>query len=239
MKHLLALSLGVTLFGSFACDDKKADEKKADGKKSDDKKSDDKKADAKKTDAKVDAKSADAKDEKKADAPEAKPGDAPPATAATLTLGKAKIFETKNPDKPIEIAEDGSVTMEGEVGAKVTAAGKVTSPDGAKVLMEVDATGKVTSGGKDIGVVVSDTGATFDLDGKKSTMTFVADGSMLLDPKPEKNDEMRHEGCVGPMAKTCALVMVGVLFVEEPAAAPPPTAGGPAVEPTPPATPPK
>jgi hypothetical protein len=218
MKRLLPLALGVSLLGSFACDDKKADEKK-----SDDKKTDAKKADAKKTDAK-DEKKAEAKTDAKAD--EAK-ADATPTTAAVkLALGKAKIWEKSDPKKPIEIAEDGTVTMEGQVGAKVTAEGKVTSPDGANVLMEVGADGKVSSSGKELGVVLADDGASFDIDGKKSTMTFKDDGTVVMDPKPDVDDELQHEGCVGPLAKTCALVMVGVLFVDSPAPAPGPKTGG-------------
>ena len=228
MKFQLSLALGVCVLGGFACDGTQAQPTKADAKTAD------AKATAgKTTEAKAPQAQAEAKIEAKAPAPDAKqapqPAAAPPPDAARLTLGKAKIFEKKDPGKPIEIAEDGTVAMEGEVGAKVTADGKVTSPDGSKVLMQVGADGKVTAEGSEIGVTLADAGATLEIDGKTTTRTFAPDGSIVVDPKPDASEVLQHDGCVGPVAKTCALVVVGVLFTGGPpttsaAAAEPPTA---------------
>ena len=86
--------------------------------------------------------------------------------------------------------------------------------------------------GKPSGVVLDDTGLSITApDGKKSTLRFAEDGSIVVDPPTEDALMMPAEGCVGPMAKTCGLVITMLLFLSEPAPSGPTSVEvGPAVE---------
>jgi subtilisin family serine protease len=172
-----------------------------------DKKPEEKQADAKKTD-----------DVKKADEPEkqAEPEQPKPA-AAVLTLGAAKLRAKDKPDEVVEIMADGTVKMGTEVFVKLSSDGKISKPDGS-ALGEVTPEGSVMIDGKPIGVTLVDDGATITMpDGKTATIRFAADGTMTLDPKPETSDEMTAEGCSGPVAKACALVLTMFVMQSEPA----------------------
>lgn len=163
--------------------------------------------DAKKTEAKTDAKS-----EKKADEPVKAPEVVPPKSADVLTLGAAKLTAKDKPDEVIEIAADGTVTVAGETLIKVSSDGKLSKPDGT-MIGEVGADGVVTIDGKPMGLTLVDGGASMTTpDGKTATIRFAEDGAITVDPKPEKSPEMSSEGCTGPVAKTCALVLMTFLF---------------------------
>jgi hypothetical protein len=179
----------------------------------------------------------DKKDEKKADpkaekqAEPTKKTDEPvkevvapePAKADVLVLGAAKLKSKAKPEEVIEIAADGTVSVAGETFVKLSADGKLSKPDGT-LIGQVGADGVVTIDGKPMGVTLVEGGASITMpDGKTSTVRFAEDGSITIDPKPEKDppDEMTTEGCTGPVAKTCALVLMMILLREgEPSPAP-------------------
>lgn len=174
----------------------------------------------------------------------ATPTDAPAAAtpepaaepAEILALGDAKLFETDKPGEAVVVAADGSVSFGGEVVATLSTDGKLTMPDGA-VMMEVQADGSVMSRGEITGLTLSENGGTLSVGDKSATMVFHDDGSVTVDPAPGPGaPAMAHEGCNGAMAKTCALVMFGMVAnVESSGPEPQPAAPGPAVEATPPA----
>ena len=189
--------LFATLLLFAACD--KKDDKKAD-KKADDKKVDDKKTDDKQVDA------------KQPDEPKPEPA------AAVLTLGAAKIMEKDKPEEAIEILADGTLKMgpDPEHTLKISADGKISKPDGTLVA-QVAADGSLSFDGKPSGVVLSDTGLTLTSpDGKTVTMKFNEDGSVVTEPPAGDGLQMVAEGCAGPMAKTCGLVMTMLVLKAEP-----------------------
>lgn len=217
------LALCLALLTPLACDDKSGDAKKADGKvaaKSDAKP--DAKPDAK-TDAKPDLKT-DAKPDPKSDAKtdaKAEPAVVTP-TGAVLVLGAAKIFEKGEPDKGLALAATGEVTMEGQPLGRLSSDGKMTTPDG-KVALEVGADGIVTAEGKPMGLQLVEGGGKLTMPEVTATMTFLEDGSIKIDPKPGNGPETAHEGCAGPTAPTCALLLTAMVLTGQPAAAAPPS----------------
>jgi hypothetical protein len=172
------------------------------------------KKEEKKADAKTDKAEKQAEQPaKKADEP-AKAEPEPTKAADVLTLGAAKLKAKDKPEEVIDIAADGTVSFAGETIMKLSADGKFSKPDGT-VLGQVGADGVVTIDGKPVGVTLVEGGATVTTpDGKTATIGFAADGAMTIEPKPEKEspDEMTSEGCTGPVAKTCALVMMTFLL---------------------------
>jgi hypothetical protein len=195
----------VSLLLLAACD-KKADDKKTDAKtekKADDKKVDDKKVDDKKV------------DDKKVDEP-VKPAEVEPANPAdVLTIGVAKMTNKEKPDEVIEIAADGTVTAGGETLVKVSKDGKLSKPDGT-VIAEVGTDGIVKFDGKPMGLTLVEGGASMTTpDGKTASIRFGEDGKITVDPAPEKAPEMTSEGCTGPAAKTCGLVLMTFLLLGE------------------------
>lgn len=193
----------IPLFASLlliaACDkkdDKKADDKKAE--KADDKKADDKQPESPR--------------------PDAEPPQPEPA-AAVLTLGAAKIMEKDKPDEAIEILPDGTVKMgtDPQDSFKIAADGKISKIDGTEIG-QVAADGSLSFGGKPSGVVLNDTGLTLTSpDGKTATVKFNEDGSVETDPPAGDGLQLAAEGCTGPMAKTCAVVMTMFVLRAEPA----------------------
>jgi hypothetical protein len=147
--------------------------------------------------------------------PDDKQSDAakPDAAKPVLTLGAAKVMEKDSPDEAIELLADGTVkfSQNPDEMLKISTDGKVTNAAGA-VVAEVGADGSLTFDGKSSGVVLNDTGLTMTFDGKTATVRFTDDGSVVLDPAPSPDDELIAEGCVGPVAKTCALVMTMFLL---------------------------
>lgn len=195
--------LFATLLLLGACD--KADDKKAD-KKTVDKKADDKAVD----DKAADAKAADAKPAE----PEPKP-----VETITLTLGAAKIMEKDKPEEAIELLADGTVKLgpNPENTLKISTDGKISKADGT-VVAQVAADGSLSFDGKPSGVVLNDTGLTLTSpDGKKATVVFGEDGSVVTDPPAGDGLQMVAEGCAGPMAKTCGLVITMLVMQDEPA----------------------
>jgi hypothetical protein len=188
----------------------------------------DKKADEKKTAAKADKADKSEKTEKKqADEPVKAGQPEPPKTADVLTLGAAKLTATDKPDEVITIAADGTVTVAGEILVKISSDGKLSKPDGT-VIGEVGADGIVKFEGKPSGITLIDGGASVTTpDGKTATLRFGEDGALVVDPKPEQGpDAMTSEGCTGPTAKTCALVLMMIVLRSEPS----PNSGPTAVE---------
>jgi hypothetical protein len=209
MMRTLAPLLSIALLLS-ACD--KPDDKKTD--KQAEKKPDDKKPDDKKVE-------------------EPKPEEPKPEAAVVLTLGAAKIMEKDKPEEVIEIAADGTVKIgsDPEHTVKISTDGKVSKVDGT-LIAQVGPDGSVSFDGKPSGVVLDDTGLSMTApDGKKLTLRFGEDGSIAVDPPTEDALAMTAEGCAGPMAKTCGLVMTMLLFSSEPAPSDPTSVEvGPAVE---------
>lgn len=198
------LALCLALLTPLACDDKSGDAKKADGKV------------AAKTDAKTDAKAEPAKVE---------PGPVTP-TGAVLVLGAAKIFEKGEPDKALALAATGEITMEGKPIGKLSSDGKMTTADG-KVALEVGADGVVSVEGKPMGLQLIEGGGKLTTPEVTATMSFLEDGSIKIEPKSGNGPEMAHEGCAGPTAPTCALLLTALVMTGEPAAAPPPSSATP------------
>jgi hypothetical protein len=176
-------------------------------------------------DKKADEKQADAKTEKQANEPVKAAEPEAPKTADVLTLGKAKLTATDKPDEVIEIAADGTVTVAGEILVKISSDGKLSKSDGT-VIGGVGTDGVVKFGDKPAGMTLVDGGASVTTpDGKTVTLRFGEDGAVIVDPTPEGSaDKMASEGCTGPVAKTCALVLMMILLRDEPAAGSGPTA---------------
>jgi hypothetical protein len=218
-----SLALCLALLVPVACDDKKTDAKVAS--KSDAKP--DAKPDAKtdaKTDAKSDAKS-DAKTDAKVDA-KVEPAAAATPTGSVLVLGAAKIFEKGEPDQALTLAATGEISMEGKPIGKLSSDGKMTTAEG-KLGLEVGADGIVSAEGKPIGLQLIEGGGKLTMPEVTATMTFLEDGSIKIDPKTGNGPEMAHEGCAGPTAPACALLLTVLVMTGEPggaAAAPPPVA---------------
>ncbi|MCH9681707.1 MAG: hypothetical protein K0V04_09765 [Deltaproteobacteria bacterium] len=211
LRRPLTIVTACLMLSLSACDDGKgkADAKKADAKKADAKKADAKAGDAKKADAKqADAKQADAK---------------APAGAPVLTLGAAKLMQENKPDEVLELLADGGIALSGKPMARLSTDGKLTGPDG-KVTLVVGPDGKVTAGGKPTGLELSDGGATVTMGGKTTKVTFGEDGSITVEPDSGNGPKMKHEGCTGPIAKNCGLVLFGMLMSDGEEAA---EAGGP------------
>ncbi|MGH1345851.1 MAG: hypothetical protein ACRBN8_30080 [Nannocystales bacterium] len=139
------------------------------------------------------------------------PESAPPEPAGVLALADARLFETDKPAEAVVIAADGSVSFGGEVVATLSNDGKLTLPDGS-VMMEVQEDGSVMSRGEVTGLTVGDDGGTLRVGDQSATMVFHEDGRVTVDPAPGPGaPAMAHEGCGGAMAKTCALVMFGMV----------------------------
>jgi len=167
----------------------------------------------------------------------ATPTDAPVAAtpepaaepAEILPLGDAKLFEADKPSEAVEVAADGSVSFGGDVVATLSGDGKMTLPDGS-VMMEVQADGSVMSRGNVTGLVLSDDGGVLRVGEESATMVFHEDGSVTVDPAPGPGaPAMAHEGCTGAMAKTCALVMFGMVASVDETTGPEPVEADPAV----------
>lgn len=151
--------------------------------------------------------------------------------AELLALGDAKLFETDKPSEAVEIAADGSIRFGGEIMATLSSDGKLTLPDG-KVMMEVQPDGSVLGRGEPTGLSISGEGGTLRVGDETATVAFNEDGSVTVDPNPGPGaPAMAHEGCGGPMAKTCALVMFGMVANSETSG---PESQPPSVEATPP-----
>lgn len=196
-------------------------------KKADDKKVDDKKAD-KKADEKVDEKKT---EDKQVEAPP--PEEPKPEAAVVLTLGAAKIMEKDQPEQAMELTADGTLKVgpNPDESLKISTDGKISKADGT-VVAQVGADGVLmTVDGKPSGAVLSDTGMTMTTpDGKTSTVKFMEDGSIVVDPAPAENLQMVAEGCTGPMVKTCALMLTVLVTMGSEAA--PPTAVERSAEPS-------
>jgi hypothetical protein len=146
-----------------------------------------------------------------------KPEQPKPAEGPVLTLGAAKIMEKNKPDQAIEIAADGTVKMgpDPEHTLKISTDGKVSKVDGT-VVAQVGADGSLTFDGKSSGIVLNDAGLVLTApNGKTATIRFTDEG-VMVEPPPAEDMQMVAEGCTGPMAKTCALVMTMMLLTSEP-----------------------
>lgn len=168
--------------------------------------------------------------------PSETPAAATPEPAAEpteiLALGDAKLFETDKPAEAVEVSADGSIRFGGEVMATLSTDGKLTLPDGS-VMMEVQADGSVLGRGEPTGLTISGDGGTLSVGDQTATVAFNEDGTVTVDPSPGPGaPAMGHEGCGGAMAKTCALVMFGMVANVE---SPGPESSPPSVEATPPA----
>ncbi|MBV1861534.1 MAG: hypothetical protein KUG77_24155, partial [Nannocystaceae bacterium] len=162
------------------------------------------------------------------------PVDAAPKAAVEptdiLALGDAKLFEADKPSEAVEIAADGSVSFAGEVVATLSGEGKLTLPEGT-VMMEVQADGSVLANGEPTGLALGDTGGTLQIGDQRATMVFHDDGTVTVDPAPGPGaPAMAHEGCTGAMAKTCALVMFGMVGSTDQSTAPESVEGDAGVE---------
>jgi hypothetical protein len=187
-----------TLLLLAACDDKAADkkaDKKADkqaAKQPDDKQPDDKQVDAK------------------------QPEPPKPADTAVLTLGAAKLMPKDQPNEAFELLADGTLKMAGAPETlKISTDGKISKADGTAVA-QVNADGSLSFDGKPSGVVLNDTGLVLTSpDGKTATVRFNDDGSITIEPPPAEDLEMVAEGCTGPMAKTCGVMMTMLVLRAE------------------------
>lgn len=215
--HLRSLTLLASVLLFAACpkaEDEQADSKKRDTKKDDgEKRADDKRPDDKKP------------DEKQADKP------AQPQPGGLLTLGDAKIVPKDKPDEGIEITADGTIKMLGKPDEtiEISPEGKLSKADGT-LIAEVGSDGALMVDGKPSGISVTETGVSIATpDGKTMKIGFLEDGTIVMSPKPEAElPAMTVEGCTGPVARTCALVLAMFVFMaSEPS-------GGPAAVEAPP-----
>lgn len=156
----------------------------------------------------------------------------PEEPAELLAVGDAKLFEADKPAEAVEIAADGSVRFGGDVMATLSTDGKLTLPDGS-VMMEVQADGSVLGRGEPTGLTVGGDGGTLRVGDETATVAFNEDGTVTVDPSPGPGaPAMAHEGCRGEMAKTCALVMFGMVASGETSG---PESSPPSEDPVPPA----
>lgn len=210
--------LFATAFLIAACD--KADDKKVDDKKTVDKKADDKPADA---------------DVKQAAADVKPPAEPKPIEPGSLTLGAAKIMEKDKPEEAIEILADGTVKLspDPEHTLELSTDGKISKVDGT-VVAQVAADGSLSFDGKPSGVVLNDTGLVLTgPDGRTATVRFQDDGSVVTEPPAGDGLQLITEGCTGPMARTCGVVMTMMILNSSGDDAPPvggPTSAPPATE---------
>lgn len=149
------------------------------------------------------------------------PGAAVPATKApdvevpaveaapdpVLVLGEAKIFDPGKPEQAVMIAEDGTLSLGGQPIGSVTGDGELRNRDGGAIA-SVDRDGVVTVGGEPTGLVLAGEGGA--MEGGVS-FVFAGDGSVAVEPADPGAPAMGHEGCAGAMAKTCGLVLFGIL----------------------------
>lgn len=148
---------------------------------------------------------------------------------ALLVMGEAKLFERDEPDNAFGIAADGTLTLEGQAVGTVSADGSLKGPDGA-VVMQAQADGSVLVRGEPSGLTLSDNGGSATMGDRTVTVSFDGEGLVTIDPPPENAGLLTgHEGCEGDMAKTCMLVMFGLLMAE-----PAPSDGPTPVEAAPP-----
>ena len=134
--------------------------------------------------------------------------------ATLLVMGDAKLFERDEPDNAFAIAADGTLTLEGRAVGTVSADGTLKGPDGT-VVMQAQADGSVLVRGESSGLSLSSTGGSAVMGDRTVTVSFDAEGIVTIDPPPENEGLlMGHEGCEGDMAKTCMLVMFGLLMAE-------------------------
>ena len=134
--------------------------------------------------------------------PASKPGN-------QLTLGPAKLIPKSTPDEFIELLADGTVKFVGVApGVKITSDGKIVKADGT-VSAVVGVDGSLKVDGRDSGIVLDDTGLTLHASNaaKKVIVKFEADGSVVMVPPPGPDLEMTAEGCTGPVARTCGLLL--------------------------------
>ncbi|MCA9706113.1 MAG: hypothetical protein KDK70_09720 [Myxococcales bacterium] len=164
---------------------------------------------------------------KSADGEPAKPAEAKPSDGAMLTMGAAKLIDESKPDQVIELRPDGGIALNGSPLGVVSTDGKLVGPDG-RAFVVAGADGKVVAGGKSTGIELVDGGARIDMGKKIITLTFAEDGKIVAEPKSDGEPSLRHEGCTGPVAKTCALVLLGMMLpmARETKAAAPPAGGG-------------
>lgn len=131
-----------------------------------------------------------------------------------LVMGDAKLFERDEPDNAFSIAADGTLTLEGQAVGTVSADGTLKGPDGT-VVMQAQADGSVLVRGEASGLSLSEKGGSAVMGDRTVTVSFDADSIVTIDPPPDNAGLlMGHEGCEGEMAKTCMLVMFGLLMAE-------------------------
>lgn len=156
------------------------------------------------------------------------PAPAPEAAAAPLlTLGAVKLFEASAPELALVMADDGSLTLDGDAVGSVTADGQMLGRDG-QVVAVVQPDGSVLADGEPTGFTINDSGGVLVAGDKTMTFGFADDGSMTITPAPEGGGPpLAHEGCNGPLAKTCALLAFGLLTGHKVESTPPTESAAP------------
>jgi len=130
------------------------------------------------------------------------------ATAVTaLTLGELKLVDV-NKNRALLIHADGTIEVDGQKPAKVTADGKIVRVDNGEVGFTLEADGSVKGpGGADIGAKVNADGS-LAIDGKTISLD---DKGMLIGGNPE-GPPLKVEGAtdVG-LKRTAMFVLVAML----------------------------
>lgn len=145
---------------------------------------------------------------KEAEAPEGET----PEPAEVLVLGDAKITPSDRPEEGLTISAAGEIAMGGRPVGSISTTGQIKSPDGQPGF-SVDAAGVVSFQGKPTGATLTDDGLEMKRGGETVTMKIGSDGAITVMPAPaEGTPSITSEGCTGAMAKTCSLVMFGMLM---------------------------
>jgi len=153
-----------------------------------------------------------------------------------LMLGAARLMQEGKPDEVLELRPDGGIMISGRPLATLSTDGKLTGPEG-KVVLEVGPGNQVTSGGRPVGLQLTATGGRVTANGTTITMTFEDDGSVTVSPAKDGATTVTHEGCAGPIARSCALLMFGMLVTVGDDAGPGPEAKAKAPTAAPPESP--
>ncbi len=148
-----------------------------------------------------------------------------------LALGTAKVFEKESPQGAVFLSADGKVSSEGGRHGTISADGTLTAPDGT-VLLQVNADDSVLVRGQSSELELTPTGGTLTFEGTRSTLAFEEDGSISISPAETSLPTMAHEGCVGTMARTCALAAFATLATEVVGEPPAPAVPSPSPAPT-------
>ncbi len=127
-----------------------------------------------------------------------------------LALGAAKLMQEGKPEEALELLPDGGIKIAGRPLATLSTDGKLTGPEG-KVVLEVGPGDQVTSSGRPVGLRLTATGGQVTTNGATITMAFEKDGTVSVTPAKEGATKVTHEGCTGPVARSCALLMFGML----------------------------